>query len=243
MTIHGKRVTLQAVNDSFDLVFDGTMFQVLWEQEKKKNAFTWENKNRRHDPYAVHDFGDKVDRVVAPTTREAGSKQAINLQVMQREGEESKTKERSRDMSENARKRGEAVAELDREKDQMYADLKSSIGEQEAKVQIKMYMRGHYKQKMAEIESMFPKSAKRPKSSTGREGAAAAQGSSQEDQRAERRRRRQEDEKANEEPAFESGFDHGFESMATFNGRSVGNDGGPAQSSSIINVPEPTQNT
>ena len=26
MTIHGKRVTLQAVNDSFDLVYDGTMF-------------------------------------------------------------------------------------------------------------------------------------------------------------------------------------------------------------------------
>lgn len=84
-------------------------------------------------------------------------------------------------MSENARKRGEAVAELDREKDQMYADLKSSLGDQEAKVQIKMYMRGHYKQRMAEIESQFPKSSKRPTSATGRSGAAAAQGSSQED--------------------------------------------------------------
>ena len=65
----------------------------------------------------MHDFGDTVDRVVAPTTREAGSKQAINLQVMHRENEESKTSGKSRDMSENARKRGEAVAELDREKD------------------------------------------------------------------------------------------------------------------------------
>ena len=67
----------------------------------------------------MHDFGDNVNRVVAPTTREAGSKQAINLQVMHRENEESKTSTsgKSRDMSENARKRGEAVAELDREKD------------------------------------------------------------------------------------------------------------------------------
>ena len=106
-----------------------------------------------------------------------------------------------------------------------------------------MYMRGHYKQKMAEIESQFPKSAKRPSSSTGRSGAAAAQGSSQEDRR--EKRRRQEEEKGNDEPAFESGFDHGFESMATFNGRSVGNEGGPAQSTSIVNAPEaaPAQNT
>ena len=152
MTIHGKRVNLQAVNDGFDLVYDGTMFQVLWEQEKKKNAFTWENKNRRHDAFAVHEFGNTVDRVVAPTTREQGSKQAINLQVMHLDNEERKTKGRTRtppnqseSSSENARKRAEAIAELDREKDQMYADLKSSLGEQEAKVQIKTFMRGHYK--------------------------------------------------------------------------------------------------
>ena len=70
LTLGGKRVTIQAVNDGFDLVYEGTMFQVLWEQEKRKSAFTWENKNKRHDPFAVHDFGDKVSKVVAPTTRE-----------------------------------------------------------------------------------------------------------------------------------------------------------------------------
>ena len=59
------------------------MFQVMWEAEKRKNAFTWENQKKRHDPFAVHEFGEKVNQVVAPTTREQGSKQAINLQVMQ----------------------------------------------------------------------------------------------------------------------------------------------------------------
>ena len=70
MTLHGKRINLQAVNDSFDLLVDGSMFNVLWEQEKRKSQFTWDNKNKKHDPFAVHAFGDKVDRNVAPTTRE-----------------------------------------------------------------------------------------------------------------------------------------------------------------------------
>lgn len=91
MTVQGKRVTLQAVNDGFDLVFDGSMFQVLWEQEKRKNAFNWENKNKKHDPFEVHQYGNNVDRVVAPTTRDLGSKQAMDLMVMGRnEGEELK---------------------------------------------------------------------------------------------------------------------------------------------------------
>jgi len=68
--VHGQRVTIQAVNDTFDLVYEGNMFQVLWEQEKKKSSFNWENRNKRHDPFAVHDFGKNIDRVVAPTTRE-----------------------------------------------------------------------------------------------------------------------------------------------------------------------------
>ena len=88
ISLHGKRLTIQAVNDGFDLVYEGTMFQVLWEQEKRKNAFTWQNKNKRHDPFAVHDFGENVDRVVAPTTREQGTKEAVNLQVIDREREE-----------------------------------------------------------------------------------------------------------------------------------------------------------
>ena len=85
MNIHGKRVSIQAVGDGFDLLFDGTMFQVLWEQEKRKNAFTWQNKNKRHDPFAVHEFGGNVDKVVAPTTRDQGSAAAMHLQVMDRQ--------------------------------------------------------------------------------------------------------------------------------------------------------------
>ena len=85
MTLGGKRITIQAVNDGFDIVYDGTMFAVLWEQAKRKNTFTWENKNSRHDPYAVHEFGGTVDRVVQPTTREQGTKAAMELGVLSRE--------------------------------------------------------------------------------------------------------------------------------------------------------------
>ena len=41
MNIGGKRVTIQTVGDGFDLTYEGTMFQVLWEQAKRKNTFTW----------------------------------------------------------------------------------------------------------------------------------------------------------------------------------------------------------
>lgn len=82
MQIYGHRITLQAVNDSFDIVFKGTMFMVLWEQAKRKNNFTWENRNRKHDPFAVHDFGQKVDRVVAPTSREKNTKEGHALATL-----------------------------------------------------------------------------------------------------------------------------------------------------------------
>ena len=99
MTLSGKRITIQAVNDGFDLVYDGTMFAVLWEQAKRKSTFTWENKNSRHDPYAVHEFGKTVDKVVAPTTREMGSKQAMELGVMSREARAREEEKKNKDQS------------------------------------------------------------------------------------------------------------------------------------------------
>ena len=42
LSVHGKKISIQAVNDGFDLVFDGTMFQVLWEQEKRKITFLYD---------------------------------------------------------------------------------------------------------------------------------------------------------------------------------------------------------
>ena len=76
MNVHGKRISIQSINDGFDLMYDGNMFQVLWEQEKRKNAFTWQNKDRKHDAFEVHAFGENVDRVVQPTTRDRGTKHA-----------------------------------------------------------------------------------------------------------------------------------------------------------------------
>ena len=143
MQVHGKRLTIQAVNDGFDLVYEGTMFQVLWEQEKRKNAFTWQNKNKRHDPFAVHEFGEAVDKVVAPTTREQGTKAAQQIQVLDRESRK-EYENRYRSGANEERKnsgspsrggnveRKSAIAELEAEKKTTYDDLKAAIGEEEA---------------------------------------------------------------------------------------------------------------
>ena len=149
MQVHGKRLTIQAVNDGFDLVYEGTMFQVLWEQEKRKNAFTWQNKNKRHDPFAVHEFGEAVDKVVAPTTREQGSKAAMQIQVMDREREARDRDEERRDSgsesppsraSDNQEGRKNAIALLKKDKETTYNDLKAAIGQEEADEQIKLFM-------------------------------------------------------------------------------------------------------
>jgi len=68
--LHGKRFTIQSVNDGFDIQYEGTFFQVLWESEKRKSQFNWDNKNKKHDAFTVRNFGENVDSVVAPTTRE-----------------------------------------------------------------------------------------------------------------------------------------------------------------------------
>lgn len=73
----GKRFTIQSVNDGFDIQYDGAFFQVLWESEKRKSQFNWDNQKKKHDPFAVRNFGENVNSVVAPTTREQGSAQAI----------------------------------------------------------------------------------------------------------------------------------------------------------------------
>lgn len=57
-------------------------------------------------------------------------------------------------------------------------------------------------------------------------GAASAD--SKEASRVKKEKRREEEKV--EEINFESGFDHGFASMATFNGKSVGKDDGPRTS-------------
>ena len=116
-TIHGKRLTIQSINEGFDIMYDGTLFQVLWEQEKRKNSFSWDNKNKRHDPFAVRNFGENVDSVVAPTTREAGTAQAINLEVMARTNNNEETKDKPAERSsEDAAKRKQAIKELEDEK-------------------------------------------------------------------------------------------------------------------------------
>ena len=56
-----------------------------------------------------------------------------------------------------------------------------------------------------------------------------------------KKRKEEELKGAAEEPAFESGFDHGFDRMATFNGRAVGKEGGPEQTASLPDSTTPQQ--
>ena len=131
------------MNDSFELVYDGNMFNVLWEQEKRKNSFNWDNKARRHDPFEVHAFGDKVNKIMAPTTREAGSRAAMEMQALDMNREESKDSQAS--TSSPAKKRdiegrNKALKELEEERKQMESDLRSGLGGQEAEDQIRVYL-------------------------------------------------------------------------------------------------------
>ena len=137
MQVHGHRLTLQPVNDSFDIVFKGTMFMVLWEQLKRKNAFTWDNRNRKHDPFAVHNFGETVDRVVAPTTREKNTKEGYALNMMANSNENELGKAASMEMSASGSskpnpEREKAIKELEQEKESLYNELKASLGKSEA---------------------------------------------------------------------------------------------------------------
>mmetsp|Transcript_30504 Transcript_30504/g.37558 ORF Transcript_30504/g.37558 Transcript_30504/m.37558 type:complete len:95 (-) Transcript_30504:671-955(-) len=84
-------------------------------------------------------------------------------------------------------------------------------------------MNGRYKKRMQEIERLYGK-AQAPKEERSRSEKEARP----------KRRPRDEDE-AEEQVDFESGFDHGFESMATFNGRSVGREGGSSVTASFVN--------
>ena len=45
--------------------------------------------------------------------------------------------------------------ELNKEKDQVYNDLKSSLGKSEADEQIKQFMAGRYKLRMKEIDKQY----------------------------------------------------------------------------------------
>ena len=51
---------LIAVDDSFDIQYDGKLFGFLWEQEKSKSAFTWSNKDKKHNPYEAKEFGGNL---------------------------------------------------------------------------------------------------------------------------------------------------------------------------------------
>ena len=72
---------LQEVGDSFDLIHEGKFFQEVWEHEKRKNTFNWNNRSSKHDAYQVHEYGQAVGAGLVPTSREKGSAMAMNIKM------------------------------------------------------------------------------------------------------------------------------------------------------------------
>lgn len=68
-----------AVGESYDLQYDGKLFGMLWEQEKAKSSFNWQNKDKKHDAFKAHDFGQNLDSVNKPTSREVGFSKSIEV--------------------------------------------------------------------------------------------------------------------------------------------------------------------
>ena len=81
---------LIAVDDSFDIQYDGKLFGFLWEQEKSKSAFTWSNKDKKHNPYEAKDFGGNLEAVNKATSREVGFSRSLEMQESFNENEEKK---------------------------------------------------------------------------------------------------------------------------------------------------------
>ena len=66
------------------------MFGMLWEQEKAKNAFSWSNKDKKHNPYEAKEFGDNFEAVNKATSREVGFTRTLDNQESFKSNEEGK---------------------------------------------------------------------------------------------------------------------------------------------------------
>ena len=57
----------------YDLEVEGEVLQQLWQEIKDTKVFDWKTKDKKHDPYDIKSFGDELNQVIKPTTREQGS--------------------------------------------------------------------------------------------------------------------------------------------------------------------------
>lgn len=72
---------MQEVGESFDIVYDGKFFQELWEYEKRKHTFNWNNRTSKHDAFQVKDFGASMSAVTKPTSREQDAELAMKMKI------------------------------------------------------------------------------------------------------------------------------------------------------------------
>ena len=108
---------------SFDLQYDGKLFGQMWEEDKRKSAFNWQNKDKKHDPYKAQTYGDKVETINKPTSREVGFSKSINMQ--NEEGKDQVWEELSPDQKlEQERKRRERQKKQKDQEDRRRRDEK-----------------------------------------------------------------------------------------------------------------------
>ena len=59
-------------DETFELMILNKPFSQAWAKEKGKKSFNWHDKERKHDPYAVNEFGSSLETVFADTSRQTG---------------------------------------------------------------------------------------------------------------------------------------------------------------------------
>ena len=76
-----REILICSRGDTYELQIDSKPFSQVWEREKTKKAFSWDNKERKHDPWEVNQFGSNLDSVFAETSREVGHAASMSASV------------------------------------------------------------------------------------------------------------------------------------------------------------------
>ena len=56
-----REILICSRGDTYELQIDSKPFSQVWEREKTKKAFSWDNKERKHDPWEVNQFGSNLE--------------------------------------------------------------------------------------------------------------------------------------------------------------------------------------
>ena len=114
--IDGVRFTVQSIGDGFDIIYKGDQFQVLLESKKRRNT--------AKNPFEVKTYGDSLNNIVAPTSRDQGTTYANKLQAMVDRNDDEEIKQDSSSKATSDSEYNEAIRKLEEEKEQMIKTLR-----------------------------------------------------------------------------------------------------------------------